>query len=179
MKQLIYSALGIIPLLLLSCGTTSPITDAQGTTVTNVSRKFSGATVQTFQCKVTKSNENLAPAQTYFADRITAEMKKSGGFTSVTRDTKPGADTLVIDGVITRYEEGNGTLRFMIGMGAGSAYFDSKVFFKDCQGKILGEMSVDKNSWVLGGAIAAAQTPQTFMDGAAKKIAEEARKFAK
>jgi hypothetical protein len=38
---------------------------------------------------------------------------------------------------------------------------------------VLGTVSIDKNSWALGGAIASAQSVETFMQGAAKKIATE------
>ena len=179
MKRIICSLLGIVPLLLASCGTTSSMKDAQGTTISTSTRKFSKATVLNFQSSVAGTDGKVAAAQIYFADCIASETKKTGGFKSVTRGAKPDADTLVIDGTITRYAEGSAALRLMIGLGAGSSYFNAKVNFKDSQGKALGEVLVDKNSWVLGGALAATQTPQTYMEGAAKKIATEARKLAK
>ena len=37
----------------------------------------------------------------------------------------------------------------------------------------LGVINVDKNSWALGGAIAAGQSVDHFMNQAAKKIADE------
>ena len=55
--------------------------------------------------------------------------------------------------------------------------FDAIVELRDgATGAVLGSMKVDKNSWPLGGMIAATQTPRTFMDGAAKKVAEEVSK---
>lgn len=41
------------------------------------------------------------------------------------------------------------------------------------------QVVTDKNSWALGGTIAATQTSQSFMNGAADKIATEARKLAR
>lgn len=37
----------------------------------------------------------------------------------------------------------------------------------------LGKIVVDKQCWVLGGMAASTQTAESFMDGAAKKIAGE------
>ena len=41
------------------------------------------------------------------------------------------------------------------------------------EGDPLGQIDVDKNSWALGGAIAASQTVDQFMREAAEKIASE------
>ena len=43
----------------------------------------------------------------------------------------------------------------------------------------LGQIVTDKNSWALGGGLAATQTPEGFMRGAAKKIAAECAKLRK
>ena len=61
-------------------------------------------------------------------------------------------------------------LRALVGFGAGSSYFDATVEFIDKQSNVkLGSIVTDKNSWALGGFIAASQTVDTFMEGAAKK----------
>ena len=39
--------------------------------------------------------------------------------------------------------------------------------------RLLDELVVDKNSWALGGALAAGQTVEQFMKASAEKIAEE------
>ena len=80
--------------------------------------------------------------------------------------------------MVTRFVEGNAALRLFIGMGAGSSYFDATTRFKDSTGKVLGEIKTDKNSWGLGGSIAAGQTVFKFMENAAEKVAEEARKIS-
>jgi hypothetical protein len=59
-------------------------------------------------------------------------------------------------------------------MGAGSSYFDAILRCKDADsGQQIGEIVVDKNSWALGGGLAAGQTVQGFMEGAAKKAAAQ------
>lgn len=134
--------------------------------------------MQDFKIFVPESAEKAASAKTYFADRIAADLRKTGRFASVSRNARPDAATLVIDGVVTKYVEGNAELRFWIGMGAGSALLEANVDFRDNKGSPIGTIKVDKNSWALGGAIAAGQNPQLFMDGAADKIAAEALKLA-
>ena len=82
--------------------------------------------------------------------------------------------SVVISGAITKYDEGNATLRWLIGFGAGSSHFDANVKITDSvSNNELGAIVVDKHSWAGGGIMASAQTPEGFMDGAAKKIAQE------
>lgn len=108
-----------------------------------------------------------------FADRIAAEIRRAGAFDYVSRELG-GDKSLVISGEVTRYAEGNPALKLLFGFGAGSTYFDASVRFTDSQSdELLGELAVDKNSWVLGGGVAAGQTVEQFMKGAAEKIAKE------
>ena len=163
---------------LVGCGSTSGLKNAQGQAIAST-RKFSKVTVKTFKLqledKEPEMNSEKSPA--YFADRIAFEIKSKGRFASVGRDTNPDTNTLVIDGVITKYHEGNPMLRAFIGMGAGSAFFEADIYFRDSKGNIIGKIKADKNSWALGGGLAAAQNPTMFMNGAAEKIAEEAVKL--
>ena len=165
-------------LSLAGCGSTSGLQNQQGQAIAST-RKFTKVTVKTFKLqledKEPEMNSEKSPA--YFADRIAFEIKSKGRFASVGRDTKPDANTLVIDGVITKYHEGNPMLRAFIGMGAGSAFFEADVYFRNSEGNIIGKIKADKNSWALGGGLAAAQNPTMFMNGAAAKIAEEAVKL--
>ncbi|HEV3393254.1 MAG TPA: DUF4410 domain-containing protein [Chthoniobacterales bacterium] len=167
-------------LSLAGCGSTSSLQNQQGQAVA-ATRKFTKVTVQTFKLqledKEPEMNSEKSPA--YFADRIVFEIKSKGRFASVGRDTKPDANTLVIDGVITKYHEGNPMLRALIGMGAGSAFFEADIYFRDSKGAVIGKIKADRNSWALGGGVAAAQNPTMFMNGAADKIAEEAAKVAR
>ncbi len=85
--------------------------------------------------------------------------------------------SLIIFGEIVRYVEGNAALRLMIGLGAGSSYFDANVKITNSDSNVLlGEIIVDKNSWVLGGGIASGQTIDSFMVEASEKIADEIKK---
>src|SRR2546430_608691 len=80
------------------CGSTSTLKNTQGQAITST-RKFTKVTVKTFKLqledKEPEMNSEKSPA--YFADRIAFEIKTKGGFASVGRDTKPDANTLVID----------------------------------------------------------------------------------
>ena len=162
----------------VGCGSTSGLQNTQGQAITSA-RKFSKVTVQDFKLSTKEIGEKVTASKVYFADRIATAINKGGRFSSVKRNATADANTLVIDGVITKYEEGNSTLRLFIGMGAGSSFFESDVNFRDSKGTIMGHIKVDKNSWALGGGIAAGQNPEAFMNGAADKIAEEAAKLAR
>ena len=165
-------------LILSSCGTTSNLQGARGGAVTST-KKFSKVTVQDFKSSAPEVGENVNKGKVYFADRIATELKKRGKFSSVARNAKPDANTVVISGTITKYDEGSATKRMLLGMGFGMALFEANVEFRDSKGAAIGSIKVDKNSWPLGGAIGASQNPQGFMDGAAEKVAEEAGKLAK
>jgi uncharacterized protein DUF4410 len=164
-------------LLFASCGTTSNLQGPQGTMAS--ARRFSKVTVQDFKVAVSEHHDEAVSSRVTFPDLIAAEIKKTGRFATVLRNARPDADTLVIDGVVTRYEEGSVSKRIFLGMGFGMALVEGDVTFRDGKGANLGRIRVDKNSWPLGGAIAAGQNPHTLMNGAADKIAEEAAKLAK
>ena len=117
----------------------------------------------------------VASATRSFADLIAAKVRASGAFQEVTRTATTGK-ALSVSGRITRLTEGSGALRFWVGMGAGSSYFEVTTELTDAQnGASLGTIRTDKNSWALGGAIASSQTVQSFMEGASDKIATELR----
>jgi len=108
-----------------------------------------------------------------------SSVSGKGRFRHVGDKPGPGRN-LVVDGRITRYKEGVASLRFRIGMGAGSSYLDGEAFFRDAaSGKTVGRIVIDKNSWPLGGGIAAMQTAEGFAEGAAQQVASEALKFAR
>ena len=175
----VFILLGIVGLFSLTgCGSTSALKNTQGQAIVSA-RKFSKVTVQNFKLSLEEPAQHANEAPTYFADRIASEIKKTGRFQSVSQNSQPDANTLVINGVITKYVEGNSVLRFFIGMGAGSSFFEADVYFRDSKGATLGKIKVDKNSWALGGGVAAAQNPTMFMNGAADKIAQEAAKLAR
>ena len=175
MKSSLHISALLCCLFLAACGTTTPL---QTTNLSSV-RKFSKVMVQDFTSSVAEPGPGVATAKTYFPDRIAEEIRNTGAFSTVGRNRKPDANTLVITGNITQFEEGNSTLRLFVGMGAGSAFFESNVAFRNGGDGQIGTIKVDKNSWALGGGLAAAQNPTMFMNGAAEKIAEEAKKLAR
>jgi Domain of unknown function (DUF4410) len=136
--------------------------------------------VRDFTHTVTDDDGTTPVAARKFSNEISSAIKRTIPNAKVTRSGKPGADTLVIGGEVTRYMEGNAALRMMIGMGAGSSYFDANVKFSDgLSGKNVGTIKVDKNSWALGGVIAATQNVDSYMKAGAEKTAVETAKLLK
>lgn len=124
-----------------------------------------------------KQPEKVQMAGNTFADGIAIQIKTAKLFNYVSREQAQGK-AVVIGGTITKYEEGNSAMRFLVGFGAGSSYFDADVTFKDNEtSEQLATLKIDKNSWVLGGGIASTQTVETFMDEAAKKVTQELDKI--
>ncbi len=135
------------------------------------SKAFKGKTAD--EKRVAHQADTDAATNT-FADMIVAELIKTDAFSQVGRGESPQAGALWIDGRITRFEKGSAAARLFVGMGAGSSYFDATVNVKDAAtGNTLGTIVVDKNSWVLGGGLAAGQSVEGFMRGGAKKVATE------
>ena len=161
-------------LTITACGTTSGIKQ-NGEEVLNLDLSSYNSVVVTEFRDGTKKQNLPEYAGSNFADRIVSAIRSNGVFKTVTNDqAKLSGKAMVVGGDITRYAAGNAALRLMIGMGAGSTYFDAKVLISDFTSQDqLGEITVDKNSWALGGAIAAGQTVDQFMNEAAEKIADE------
>ena len=160
------------------CGTTSGLQGQQGTTLTSASR-FSKVSVRNFKVSVSEHAEQAAWSAVAFPDVIAAEIRKASRFSSVMRNGTPDSNTVVIDGVVTKYDEGSTSKRMWLGMGFGMAFLEATVTFRDSKGNSIGTIKVDKNSWPLGGGLAAGQNPHSFMSDAADKIAEEAAKLAR
>jgi len=176
------AVIGILTLsaFLVGCGTTSNLKPVAGANLRAL-QKYSQASVLDFcvkaDTKTDTKSEQLQERGRHFADLIALELESTKAFEKVTRGTAPQPGSLSVSGDITRYAEGSSSLRFWVGMGAGSSYFDATVRFADADtGEKLGELLVDKNSWGGGGGIAAGQTVQSFMQEAAKKIAAQVAK---
>ena len=174
----IISAAAIGLLFLTGCGTTSGLQTTQ-TLAGASARKFSKVSVRDFKVAVSEHAEEAASSAVAFPDLIATEIRKSRRFSSVVRNGVPDSNTLVIDGIVTKYDEGSTSKRIFLGMGFGMSFLEATVNFRDGKGNIIGTIKVDKNSWPLGGALAAGQNPHTFMNGAADKVAEEAAKLAR
>jgi len=164
---------------LTACGTTSPLQSAEQDKVIDLT-PYSKLIVEDFTDQATaKAKPETQPilrlkmesAVKTFPDQIAAVTRSQGGFAEVARAGTPDVETLVMRGAITQYDEGNATLRWMVGFAAGNVNFDAVVELVDGgSGRSLGTWVVDKNSWALGGGIAATQTPEGFMQEAATKI---------
>lgn len=164
---------------LAACGTTSSLQSAEADKTIDLT-PYSKLLVQDFADEATsKAKPELQPilrlkmetAVKAFPDQIAAVTRSQGGFAEVSRTGTPDAETLVMRGSITQYDAGNATLRWLVGFGAGNVNFDAIVELVDGgSGRSLGTWVVDKNSWALGGGIAATQTPEGFMEEAATKI---------
>jgi hypothetical protein len=143
-------------------------------------KTFQRVLVKDFTHTVADDDGTTPIAARRFADKIADAIREEKPGAMVARSGAAGAGTLVISGEVTRYMEGNAALRFLVGMGAGSAYFDANVKLSDgANGQQLGMIRVDKNSWGLGGGIAASQTVDHFMKLGANKTADEAAKLLK
>ena len=161
--------------LFVSCGTVSDMKPTEGIS----EKKYSKVVVRNFKY-TEEGGEDGIHSTTEFPDKIRSEITAKNVFTSVSRNAKPSSDTLVIEGEVTKFVEGNPALRAIVGFGAGSSYFDANVRFIDGgSGKVIGNLEAGKNSWVLGGGLAAGQTAKSFMNGAAKKVSLESVKFSK
>jgi hypothetical protein len=178
-----FAGIGILllALSLVGCGTTSDF-KAAGKSAVDFSQ-FNRVVVKDFTDGV--SDKLKGPVQEAkrfvmkqvtkdFGEMVAWEIGQTAAFHEVLRGGAEDGKTLIVGGQITRFEEGNPEARFWVGMGAGSSYFDARVeFFQGGSGELLGTIDANHYSWVLGGAIAASQTPDIFMRDAAKKVADE------
>jgi hypothetical protein len=169
--------LGLSLSLLTACGTTSGIKTPESVPLMDLAA-FDRVVVSDFGDATKEQSAQSKNSAREFPDLIVEQVRAAGGFASVERGGDPSAPgTLLVTGNVTRYSEGNAAARALIGLGAGSSYFDAAVELRDGKSQaVLGSIEVDKNSWPLGGILAATQTPRTFMEGAAKKVAEELKK---
>jgi hypothetical protein len=168
--------------VLTACGTTSNL-EAPAERATIDLTPYSKLMVDDFQDAATAAMKpearpliepRVAAACKMFPDQIASVVKAGGGFDEVQRSGTMDAQTLVLRGKITQYDPGNATLQLLVGFGAGTANFNSTLELVDGgTGNVLGSWVVDKNSWALGGMIAASQKPEDFMQEAAKKIGTE------
>lgn len=169
----------LVVALLSACGTTSSL-QAPGEEKTIDLSPYSKLLVEDFIDDATAKAKpeaqpllrpKLEKAVKIFPDQIASVTRSEGGFEEVLRTGTPDPSTLILRGAITQYDEGNATLRWMIGFAAGNVNFDANVELVDGgSGRSLGNWIVNKNSWALGGGIAATQTPEGFMQEAASKI---------
>lgn len=177
--------IGLLATVLAACGTTSQLQapPEEGKAAMIDLTRFSRLIVEDFTDEATgKAKPEMQPALKpkldqaikAFPDQIASATSAGGGFDEVLRSGTPDASTLILRGAITQLDDGNPMLRLMVGFGAGNANFDARLELLDGGTNTqLGTWIVDKNSWALGGGIAAAQRPEDFMQEAARKIGTE------
>src|SRR4249919_1488183 len=124
--------------------------------------------------KAAEHAEKVDKARKLFADKIAEQIRATGVFAEVSRTpgTRPA---LRVGGDITRYDEGNIVARGLTGF-AGQTHFEAVVPIVDAvTGKQIARIEVDRNSWPLpvGASTSTIQTTNFFMNGAAKKVADE------
>lgn len=184
--RLLALAIAGLGCLLTACGTTSSLTSAPEAAGSIDLTVYSRLLVTDFVDEATGVaapedrpvvKAKVEAARRQFPDQIASTVSARGGFTEVARAealAAPDTDTLVMRGAITQWDDGDVTLRLLVGFGAGNARFNARIELVDGgTGAALGSWFVDKNSWALGGALGAAQSPETFLPGAAKRIGEE------
>lgn len=174
-------------LMLMACGTTSALIPTDETSVSLGENLYDKVVVQDFidrthkkqnkpQSKRRKRTMNLATQR--FADEVALQIEKTGAFKQVARQASksfaPSEDYLLVKGEISRYSQGNTLLRVIIGYGIGLAFLDAEVKLYDADtNRLIGTFTVDRNSWLLGGIVAIAQSAEFFMHRSAVKIAKE------
>lgn len=179
--------LPLIALFLLSllsgCGSVSGIRPETSTSRASI-RDFDRVEVLDFSASATKARDgaekqaeydaSVEQARREFADKIADAVREGGAFREVSR-TAVAPPALRITGDISRYDEGVIAARMLTGV-AGQSHFEAVVIFTDAaSGRELGRLTVDRNSWPLpvGASTTVLQTPNFFMNGAAKKVASE------
>ena len=163
-------------LVTTACGTTSGIRQSDTTAGALVLDFSSYNSVLVTDFKDGTENRSVPEdVGSDFAERIVGAIRGKEVFDIVTEDPSEISDrAIVIGGDITRYAKGNAALKLLVGFGAGSTFFDSNVVVSDFTSQEqLGVIVVDRNSWALGGLVAASQSVSDFMNDAAEKIAVE------
>lgn len=170
--MLLAAACGSVSGLKPNAGATTRIADYRQVEVLDFSasggEKFPDASKQA------EYDASLADARKKFADKIAEAITATGSFDAVSRQPL-ASGALRVSGDITRYDEGNIVARGLTGF-AGQTHFEAVVTIVDAtSGKQIARIDVDRNSWPLpvGASASTLQTTNFFMEGAAKKVAEE------
>ena len=166
----------VLALMLSACGSTSKLHKTQNPSINYDLSSYNCVVVNDFADGVSKSNsdEKIINAGKKFADTIASEIESKKVFNNVERNANSTNSCLLIDGKVTKCDEGNAAARMLFGFGAGSSHFDADVYIRDNKtNQILGEIKVGQMSWALGGAIAASQDVFSHIKTASSKIARE------
>ena len=167
---------------LVGCGSVSGLKNVAGATTRIADYRlvevldFSSSGGEKFPdaAKQAEYDASLAEARRTFADKIAEAITATGSFDNVSRQSLAGG-ALRVSGDITRYDEGNLVARGLTGF-AGQTHFEAVVTIVDAaSGRQIARIDVDRNSWPLpvGASASTLQTTNFFMNGAAKKVADE------
>jgi hypothetical protein len=184
LSRRIFTATAVLmAVFLTACGSTSNLKPVSGKSLSLAD--YNTVYVADFSDKTPTKIRDAAKLATYrqtvkeagvsFADMIGTNVEKTKSAPAVLRAAPESADAKVlrIEGDITIFQRGNALAKMLLPL-AGSTKFNAVVRFVDqASGEKVGEIVVDKNSNPLGGGIAATQTTNSFMSGAAKKVAEQ------
>ncbi|RYG59753.1 MAG: DUF4410 domain-containing protein [Alphaproteobacteria bacterium] len=179
--------LGLVATALVACGSTSDLSAVNNGINNNVAgtqqplsfAQYDRVVVREFANKTGDESEATNLGVNKFGMYIASNLKSNTSFKEVIMEAKGQnvpltTSTLIVDGAVTRYTEGNKALRLLVGMGAGSSYFDADVNVRDAtSGATIAQSKVDLNSWGLGGSIAMSQTVDSFMMSAASEVASD------
>ena len=134
-----------LTLLLPACGSTSKVhsTDTSEKVVDLTSYNYVIIKDFTDGTGKTADDPHIIAEGKRFADLIASVLKSKGLFSKVERNVETADNALVIDGKITKYDEGSPVMRTLIGFGAGRSYFDAQINIKDNETQeILGKRTV-------------------------------------
>lgn len=171
-SMLIIAACGSVSGLKPEAGATTRIADYRRVEVLDFSA--SGGEKFPDAAKQAAYDASLVEARKKFADKIAEAITATGSFDEVSRQPLPSG-ALRVSGDITRYNEGNIVARGLTGF-AGQTHFEAVVTIVDAAtGNQIARVDVDRNSWPLpvGASASTLQTTNFFMEGAAKKVAQE------
>jgi Domain of unknown function (DUF4410) len=160
--------------LFVSCGSST-------VNITNSSIKtsYTNVVVRNFACKVPSASAQAKENTNKVSDFIVSSVIAEKSFLSASKTGKISPDTLVIAGDITQYDEGNPSLRLIVGMGTGKASMSGDVRFIDgATNKVFGTMHVE-DSIKAGGIIGAMRKPERMALGMAESIASESVQFSR
>jgi hypothetical protein len=171
-----------LAMLVAGCGSVSGLKPEAGATTRIADYRqvevldFSASGGEKFPdaAKQTEYDASLIEARKKFADKIAEAITATASFDAVSRQPL-ASRALRVSGDITRYDQGNIVARGLTGF-AGQTHFEAVVTIVDAtSGKQIARIDVDRNSWPLpvGASASTLQTTNFFMEGAAKKVAEE------
>ncbi len=122
-----------LTLLLSACGSTSKLHSTDSSAKLVNLTNYNHVIVNDFTDGTSKSADDphIIAEGKRFADLIASVIKARGLFAKVERNVETEDNAVVIDGEITKYDEGSPVMRTLVGFRAGRSYFDAQINIKD------------------------------------------------